>query len=228
MKNKIFLKTLITLFLITQSSLTLAAESSKQTWLQFNGINYCKPQFCAEVVPQRALRAALSFYKKNQNLINNTDYIGIIDMGLHSTLKRFFILDLKSGSVESLLVTHGKKSETELGVAGVFSNVNNSEMSSLGFYITDQIPYVGKHGTSLRLDGVSETNNNARLRNIVLHGADYATEWFAQTKGRLGLSQGCPAVAPNKIAGVIKKLKGQGLLYIHLDPKQVSAPPPAE
>ena len=149
-------------------------------------------------------------------------------MSLHSTLKRFFILNLNSGAVESLLVTHGKKSETDLGVAGVFSNENNSEMSSLGFYITDHEPYVGKHGNSLRMDGVSETNNNARLRNIVLHGADYATEWFAQTKGRLGLSQGCPAVAPNKIAGVIKKLKGKGLLYIHLDPKQVSAPPPGE
>lgn len=190
---------------------------SKEIWLKFNGINYCEPGFCAEYIPHDALRNALNFYKKNQNLINNSDFIGIIDFSLHSTKKRFFILNLSTGSVESILVTHGKKSETELGVAGNFSNVLGSEMSSIGFYLTDDRPYVGKHGISIRLDGISKSNNNARIRNIVLHGADYATQWFAYQKGRLGLSQGCPAVAPDKIEGVIKKLKGQGLLYIHID-----------
>lgn len=212
------LQIVVTLLLCLSSFGAFAASrNSKEIWLEFNGTNYCKPKFCAEIIPADALEKSLNFYKKNQHLINNTDYVGIIDMDIHSTQKRFFILNLKTGSVESMLVTHGKKSETEAGVAGVFSNINNSEMTSLGFYITDQLPYVGKHGVSLRLDGVSKTNSNARLRNIVLHAADYATEWFADNKGRLGLSQGCPAVAPNKIEGVIKKLKGQGLLYIHSD-----------
>ena len=198
--------------------MSFSAESkSKQLWLKFNGTNYCKPGFCAENIPYNALEKALTFYKKNQSRIDNTDYVGIIDMGMRSTLKRFFILNLKNGSVESLLVTHGKKSETSLGVAGNFSNEENSEMTSLGFYITDEDSYTGKHGVSLRLDGVSKTNSNARERNIVLHAADYATQWFADEKGRLGLSQGCPAVAPNKIVGVIAKLKGQALLYIHHD-----------
>ena len=191
--------------------------SSKELWLKFNGTNYCKPRYCAEVIPFNALKAALEFYKENQDKINNTDYVGIIDFTLHSTVKRFFILNLKDGSVESMLVTHGKNSETDKGVAGNFSNINNSNMSSLGFYITDADTYNGSHGLSLRLDGVSESNNNARTRNIVIHGADYATEWFANTKGRLGLSLGCPAVAPDKIAGVVAKLKGQALLYIHKD-----------
>lgn len=205
-------------FLIAANTLGAAEPQkniSRDLWLKFTGTNYCKPGFCAEVIPYRALREALNFLTEKDHLINNHDYVGIIDFSLHSTVKRFFILNLRTGAVESMLVTHGKKSETELGVAGTFSNTVNSEMSSLGFYITDSNSYVGKHGTSLRLDGVSSTNSNARVRNIVLHGADYATQWFADQKGRLGLSQGCPAVAPNKIEGVIKKLKGQGLLYIH-------------
>nr|BDT29535.1 murein L,D-transpeptidase catalytic domain family protein [Bacteriovorax sp. HI3] len=214
------MKQLIVLFLAIFVSNSYASESltpknSREVWLSFNGTNYCKPGFCAEAIPYRALREALNFYRDNQDVIDNTSYVGIIDFTMQSTLKRFFILNLKTGAVESMLVTHGKKSETELGFAGQFSNTINSEMSSLGFYLTDNNSYIGKHGVSLRLDGLSETNSNARARNIVLHGADYATQWFADQKGRLGLSQGCPAVAPNKIEGVIKKLKGRGLLYIH-------------
>ncbi|MEA9355503.1 murein L,D-transpeptidase catalytic domain family protein [Bacteriovorax sp. PP10] len=214
------MKNLKALFIITiiaaATSMAHAESSSKQLWLKFNGTNYCKPGFCAESIPNLALAPALQFYKNNQGgMVANTSYIGIIDFTIQSTKNRFFILNLKTGAVESMLVTHGKKSETSPGWAGAFSNVVGSEMSSLGFFITDVEPYYGKHGISLKLDGVSDTNKNARERLIVLHGADYATQWFADTKGRLGLSQGCPAVAPNKIEGVIKKLKGQGLLYIH-------------
>ena len=208
---------LVSIFVILASLSVVAhaGESSKELWLKFNGTNYCKPGLCAEVIPSEALAPALEFYKSNQAIIGNTRFIGIVDFSIQSTQKRFFILNLKTGSVESLLVTHGKKSETSPGWAGAFSNVVGSEMSSLGFFITDLEPYYGKHGISLKLDGVSETNKNARERLIVLHGADYATQWFAEKKGRLGLSQGCPAVSPDKIEGVIKKLKGQGLLYIH-------------
>lgn len=205
----------VTSFLALLSLPAFAATSSKELWLQFTGTNYCKPGYCAESIPPLALKPALNFYKNNQKIINNTNYIAVIDFSLHSTKKRLFLLNIRNGSVESMLVTHGKKSEVSTGVAGAFSNIVGSEMSSLGFYITDEVPYYGKHGVSLKLDGLSDTNDNARERLIVLHGADYATQWFADQKGRLGLSQGCPAVAPDKIEALIKRLKGQGLLYIH-------------
>ena len=208
---------IIAAFITLLSLPAYAAPSSKNLWLRFTGSNFCKPEFCAEKIPTIALNRALNFYKNNQDLINNTNFIAVIDFTLPSTKNRLFLLDLNTGEVESMLVTHAKNSETELGIAANFSNVMGSEMSSLGFYITDMSPYIGKHGTSLRLDGQSETNSNARERHIVLHGADYATQWFADLKGRLGFSQGCPAVAPNKIEGLIKKLQGQALLYIHKD-----------
>ena len=205
----------VSTFLALLSLPAFAATSSKELWLQFTGTNYCKPGLCAESIPPLALKPALEFYKNNQNIINNTRYIAVIDFSIVSTKNRLFLLNIRTGSVEAMLVTHGKNSETSLGVADKFSNVVGSEMSSLGFFITDINPYYGKHGVSLKLDGVSETNNKARERLIVLHGADYATQWFADQKGRLGLSQGCPAVAPNKIEALIKRIKGQGLLYIH-------------
>jgi hypothetical protein len=193
------------------------AKSTKEVWLEFTGTNYCKKSFCADGIPAPLLETALKYFKKNQKIINNTDFLTVVDFTKLSTEKRMFILNLKDGSVESMLVTHGKKSEGQLGKAEHFSNELGSEMSSVGFYLTDTIPYVGKHGDSLRLNGLSKTNSNARERNIVLHAADYATQWFADEKGRLGLSQGCPAISPAKILGVIEKVKGESLLYIYSD-----------
>ena len=193
------------------------AQTTKEIWLAFTGASFCHKSFCADGIPAPLLSRALTFFKNNQKIINNSDFLTIIDFTKVSTEKRMFILNLKTGSVEKLLVTHGKKSEGDLGQAKFFSNDPGSEMSSVGFYLTDSEPYVGKHGDSLRIDGLSKTNSNARMRNIVIHSAEYATQWFADDKGRLGLSQGCPAIAPDKIVEVIDKLKGESLLYVYSD-----------
>lgn len=190
-------------------------KSSKELWLKFSGTTNCQKGFCADGIPVVALKNALNYYLSRASIVKNHDYLGIVDFNINSVKERFFILNLKTGEVEKMLVTHARNSETELGVAGKFSNVVGGEMSSLGFFLTDSEHYVGKHGISLKLDGLSATNSNARERAVVIHGADYATQWFADTKGRLGHSQGCPAVSPAKIQGVIEKLKGQAILYLH-------------
>ena len=69
--------------------------------------------------------------------------------------------------------------------------------------------YDGKHGNSLRLDGVSPTNSNARARAVVMHGADYVSEG----RSKQGRSWGCLALpSPDKDA-VIAKLKGGSVIY---------------
>jgi hypothetical protein len=91
-------------------------------------------------------------------------------------------------------VAHGQRSGADKAVK--FSNTNNSFQSSIGFYITGET-YNGQHGRSLRLDGVDDGfNDNARKRAIVVHGADYVSQGTINALGRLGRSQGCPAVAP--------------------------------
>ena len=197
------------------------ADSTKEVWLEFKGAKDCQESFCADGIPAGLLENALSYIKNNQNIIHNKNYMTIIDFTVNSTEKRMYILNLQTGSVEKLLVTHGKKSEGELGMAKFFSNTPESEMSSLGYYVTDSKSYIGKHGNSLRLNGLSLTNSNARLRNIVIHAAEYATEDFVKIRGRLGLSQGCPAVDPDKITEVINKLKGESLLYIYSDQESI-------
>lgn len=193
----------------------ITGKTTKEVWLKFSGTNSCRKNFCADGIPVKPFIEAINYYKNNMKKFNNHEYMAIVDFNINSVKERLFLLNLKTGEVEKMLVTHARNTETELGVAGKFSNVIGSEMSSLGFFVTDTDSYVGKHGISLRLDGLSKINSNARERAIVIHGASYATQWFVEHKGRLGHSQGCPAVAPNKIEGLIEKLKGQALLYLH-------------
>ena len=107
-------------------------------------------------------------------------------------------------------MAHGSGSDpNDEGVPTVFSNVNNSHQSSLGFYLTAET-YLGKWGLSLRLDGLSETNNhNARPRAIVMHGASYVKDG----RSKQGRSWGCPAIPMAERDAVIAKLKSGSLMY---------------
>lgn len=141
-------------------------------------------------------------------------FITIVDFSKPSTEERFFVIDLENKKVDySTYVTHGKN--TGLVTAVKFSNTMNSYQSSLGFYLTIN-PYEGSNGYSLRLKGLEPgINSNALDRNIVVHGADYATEDFIKKYGFLGRSLGCPAI-PNTISKeVIDLIKGGTVLYIN-------------
>jgi len=96
-------------------------------------------------------------------------------------------------------------------------------MSSLGFYVTEST-YYGKHGRSLRLNGMDEEfNSNALARSIIVHGADYVSETFVKQHGRLGRSLGCPSV-PREISGeVIDVIKDKTVFYIHGDDNQYAS-----
>jgi len=108
-------------------------------------------------------------------------------------------------------------------MATKFSNTNNSYQSSLGFYVTGEV-YHGKHGRSLRLDGMDTGfNDNARSRAIVLHGANYVSYQAIKSLNRLGLSHGCPAVPLNLSNQIIDIVKDKTVLYIHSDVSHYSS-----
>jgi hypothetical protein len=87
-------------------------------------------------------------------------------------------------------------------------------MSSLGFYVTGN-EYEGKHGHSLRLQGLDEGfNTNAFARSIVMHGADYVSEDFIKQNGRLGRSLGCPALPLDQYAQIIDAVQGGSCLFL--------------
>lgn len=163
-------------------------------------------------VPDALLAAALEYFDANHKRIRNRNYLSVLDFSRHSSGKRFFIIDMRSGEVLGIRVAHGSGSDPEnTGFATLFSNVPESKKSSLGFYLANE-SYFGMWGLSVRLDGLSPTNSKARARNIVLHG--YAPVLEADIQP--GASWGCLAVSLSVIEDVAAKLHGGSLIYAGL------------
>ncbi len=141
-------------------------------------------------------------------------YLCIADFIKPSSEKRFYVIDMQDTSLfHSDYVAHGRNSG-ELH-AETFSNEISSYQSSLGFYLVSEA-YDGKHGLSLRLDGLdSGFNDNARDRAIVMHAAEYAEPSFISANGRLGRSQGCPALPQEGFAKVAPFIKEKCVLFIY-------------
>jgi len=160
-------------------------------------------------------KALTGFYNiKSQRFLQMKSILTIADFDQESRKKRLYIIDLdKKELILNTWVAHGQNSGGDK--PDYFSNAINSNSSSLGFYLTGEI-YYGKHGRSLKLDGMDYGfNNNARERSIVVHGADYVCQESINQLGRLGRSQGCPAV-PTKLANkVINTIADKTVLFIN-------------
>lgn len=138
--------------------------------------------------------------------------LAVIDFSLPSSTQRLWIFDLQSKQlVLKELVAHGKNSGNNHATS--FSNVEGSHQSSLGLFRTAE-SYFGKHGYSLRMDGLEEgVNDRARERAIVIHGADYVDPSWIPRQGRIGRSLGCPAVRREVAKQVVDNLKGGQFLF---------------
>jgi hypothetical protein len=140
--------------------------------------------------------------------------ITIIDYSLPSTEPRLWVIDLDRKKILfHELVAHGRNSGEDRAVT--FSARPESKMSSLGLYRTAET-YIGKHGLSLRLDGLEPGfNDTARERAIVLHGADYVSQRSIAKWGRLGRSWGCPAVGREVSRPLINRIRNGTALFVY-------------
>lgn len=161
-------------------------------------------------------KAVTGYYnlKQNNKLSPKSTIITVIDFNKPSTVKRMWIVDLaKKQLVLNTWVAHGQGSGDDM--ATQFSDNNNSHQSSLGFYVTNEV-YYGKHGRSLKLDGMDAGfNTNARARAVVMHAANYVCENTIKQLGRLGRSHGCPAVSPEVSNKIIDLVKGKNMLFVN-------------
>ena len=164
-------------------------------------------------IPREALDKAFAWFREHPEQIKNRNYITIINFDLPSTARRMYVIDLKTGAVEDLLVAHGKQSGENY--ATKFSNTPGSNMSSLGIYLIDKPTPTSKRGMALLLDGMEPTNSKARPREILLHGAPYVSDKYISENGRLGRSLGCPAVDAAVIDRLIEQLQGGSVMLIY-------------
>jgi hypothetical protein len=146
----------------------------------------------------------------------STKYCFLIDMSLPGGRNRFFVYDLKKGSVAySGLVAHGSCDERFLSRAK-FSNVSNSGCSSLGRYKVGAF-YHGKYGESFKLHGLDKSNSNAFPRGVVIHGYDCVPDEEIYPRV-LCNSLGCPMVSYNffdRLSRIIKHSEKPILLWIY-------------
>lgn len=147
-------------------------------------------------------------YCEENNL--NKKLFFLIDLGVHSGLKRFFVYDLKDKKLlQSFVVSHGcgdlvwgatySKEETQV------SNEPDSHCSSIGKYIIRDRG-VSQWGIKVKylLDGKEKTNSNALSRAIVLHSWEEIPDEEVYPKGTAE-GWGCPAVS-NKSLKVIDSI----------------------
>lgn len=161
-----------------------------------------------------AFERACTGYRQIEN--KEKDMLVFIDFTKPSSEQRLWVIDMKGRQVlYKTHVAHGVRSGDLY--ARDFSNVNGSHKSSLGFFLTAET-YVGRAGFSLKIDGLEKgINDNARMRGVVIHGADYVSEERAARTGKLGRSQGCPALPKTLNKPIIETIKGGAVVFIYAE-----------
>lgn len=151
--------------------------------------------------------------------VRRKNVLSICDFSQSSSSKRLYVIDLTHRKlIYRTYVAHGQNSGAEF--ADSFSNEPESFKSSLGFYVTSRT-YYGHNGLSLRIEGVDTGyNDKASKRNIVLHGSNYVSVKYMESNGRIGNSQGCPAIPSAVSPQIIRKVKNGSCIFIyHPTPK---------
>ena len=197
---------LCTTLLLTFSAPAMASTSSSQPL--FKSLSKAAPKLNPQAL-QQALNAMQCAINSGAS---GAQRLAVIDYSLPSTARRLWIFDLQRKTLLLQdLVAHGNKSGENFATS--FSNRVGSYQTSLGLFRTQE-SYQGGNGYSLRMDGLEPgINDQARERAIVIHGADYVNPLWSQRQGRIGRSQGCPAVRPAVAKQVIDKLKGGQFMY---------------
>lgn len=188
---------------------TLKEITAEDTASAKGTYDYVDPK---RIIPAKLRDAALAYFDVNKKNFANQKYMTIVDFSQHSSKSRFYLVDMTTGAVTALHTSHGKGSDTDNdGYAESFSNVSGSEKSSLGYYRVAET-YNGKHGLSIRLDGLSSTNSKARARAVVIHSASYVSE----ASSKAGRSWGCFVLDPKYLSSIVSKIKDGSLLYANL------------
>lgn len=146
--------------------------------------------------------------------LRKKNLLTICDYSQSSNNKRLYIIDLLNNVVLfNTYVSHGKNSGSEFATS--FSNVENTNKSSLGFLVTED-PYFGVAGYSMRFSGMETgINDHVKSRYIVFHGSKFVNETVLRERGMIGRSLGCPAVPYGQQKDIIDLIKGGSCFYIY-------------
>ncbi|MBN9386332.1 MAG: murein L,D-transpeptidase catalytic domain family protein [Chitinophagaceae bacterium] len=184
-------------------------------------ILFAEMQLADSGLDEKVLEYALMGYHRllKKHTLHNTDILTICDFSQSSSLKRMYVIDMRTRQLlYRNYVAHGISSGGEF--ANSFSNAPESHKSSLGFYVTRNT-YYGENGLSLRIDGMDRGFNSlAGERNIVIHGAPYVSERILHKYGVMGTTFGCPAIPEELTDQLIPLLKDGSCFFIYYPSKR--------
>ena len=140
------------------------------------------------------------------------DRMYLVDFQRFSGEERLYEVDLVTGHVAAFRTSHGRGSDpAHSGFARDFSNRPDSHMSSVGSFVTAGANWGPQQGPNVLLDGLEYSNDRARERAIIVHGADYADPDFLAREGKLGRSYGCFSTAHADLP-MLRERMGEGRL----------------
>lgn len=165
-------------------------------------------------VRREVMQRAMTALDTHHRSIPLRDRIYLVDFQRFSGEDRLFEVDLVGGGVTAFRTTHGRGSDpSHSGYARQFSNTPDSHMSSLGAYATAGPSWGPQQGPNVLLDGLEASNDQARGRAIIVHGADYADPAFLAREGRLGRSYGCFSLAHGDLPALRERMGSGRLLF---------------
>lgn len=163
-------------------------------------------------VRKELMERAMAALDIHHQRLHQRDRMYLVDFKKFSGEERLYEVDLVAGEVKVLRTCHGKGSDPgHTGYAQRFSNTPDSNMSSVGAYATAGAGWGSQQGPNVLLDGLEYSNDKARERAIIIHGADYADPDFLAREGKLGRSYGCFSVAHTDLPSLRERM-GEGRL----------------
>lgn len=156
--------------------------------------------------------AHAAYARARRTGVAKREFLVVIDYTQPSAAKRLWVVNMRNGDlVTRTHVAHGSGSGAD--TPSRFSNRLHSNQSSVGVFVTGE-SYWGQHGQALRLDGLEPgVNDRARRRNVVFHGSRYVSAALADRAGRVGRSQGCPAVDADEARRLVPILEGGAVIF---------------
>ncbi|WP_298095008.1 murein L,D-transpeptidase catalytic domain-containing protein [Brevundimonas sp.] len=175
-------------------------------------LNTTRPLDPRGQIRQELMDRAMAALDIHDHRITRRDRMYLVDFKKFSGDERLYEVDLEGGAVTLMRTSHGRGSDpAHTGYATSFSNTPDSHMSSVGSYVTAGASHGAEQGPNVLLDGLEYTNNLARERAIIIHGADYADPAFLAREGKLGRSYGCFSVAHADLPALRERM-GEGRL----------------
>ncbi len=175
-------------------------------------LNTTRPLDPRSQVRKELMERATAALDIHGHRITRRDRMYLVDFKKFSGDERLYEVDLEGGSVTLMRTSHGRGSDpTHTGFATSFGNTPDSHMSSVGAYATAGASHGAQQGPNVLLDGLEYSNNMARERAIIIHGADYADPDFLAREGKLGRSYGCFSVSHADLPALRERM-GEGRL----------------